>query len=100
MPHTKVFSMAFCLVFGWRVFAQSPTESAKQLSSASSQVDAQRKLSSSPTIHAASAIARYYRVICLVHLNGKGTAEDPFRPEYAPDESLPPDRMGILGWSM
>jgi len=48
---------------------------------------------------AAPADARYYRLICLVHLTGSGRPKDPVRPEYVPSA---PDlsRAGILAWSM
>ena len=43
--------------------------------------------------------ARYYRVICLVHLTGSGKHKDPVRPEYVPS-TMDSARAGIVSWSM
>jgi hypothetical protein len=43
--------------------------------------------------------ARYYRLICLVHLTGSGKHNDPIRPEFVPT-AADPTRAGILAWSM
>jgi len=37
-----------------------------------------------PVRREADATARYYRLICLVHLVGSGKHTDPIRPEYVP----------------
>jgi len=49
--------------------------------------------------HAVDPANRYHRLICLVHLTGSGTKNDPTRPEYAP-ASFDPARAGIIAWSM
>jgi len=41
--------------------------------------------------------ARYYRLICLVHLTGSGKHTDPIRPEFIPT-TVSSSRDGILGW--
>jgi hypothetical protein len=38
-------------------------------------------------------------VICLVHLTGSGTLDDPMRPEYAPAPGSAPSRAGIIAWA-
>jgi hypothetical protein len=40
--------------------------------------------------------ARYYRLICLVHLTGTGKSNDPIRPEFLPADMG--SRDGILAW--
>ena len=47
--------------------------------------------------HAVDPTASYHRLICLIHLTGKGTSADPIRPEYVPTD--PPDRSGIIAWA-
>lgn len=48
---------------------------------------------------AVPAAARYYRLICLVHLTGSGEKGDRIRPEVVGD--LPAaDRKGIVAWKM
>jgi hypothetical protein len=51
--------------------------------------------------HAVDPAQRYHRLICLVHLRGTGTAADPIRPEYVPDEEerARSKRSGILAWT-
>ena len=46
---------------------------------------------------AAPPEARYYRLICLVHLKGSGRHDDPVRPEFLPTDTT--SRDGILAWS-
>jgi hypothetical protein len=42
----------------------------------------------------------YQRVICVVPIVGKGTPDDPKRPQYAPWPPAPADaRSGIIAWS-
>jgi hypothetical protein len=48
--------------------------------------------------HAVDPAQRYYRFICLVHLNGSGKKGDEIKPEYAPAELG--SREGIIAWSM
>jgi hypothetical protein len=42
--------------------------------------------------------ARYFRLICLVHLTGSGKHNDPIRPEFVPATAAARD--GILSWSV
>jgi hypothetical protein len=48
-----------------------------------------------------SPLNMYERVLAIVPLIGKGTAQDPIRPLYAPVPSFtsPPSRTGILGYT-
>lgn len=50
--------------------------------------------------HAVDPSARYYRVICLVHLTGAGTHQDPLRPEYVPQSTDAAEKAGIVAWSI
>ena len=66
--------------------------------------------------YAIDAAHRYFRVIALVHFVGRGTPDDPIRPEFVPNDRGPKAgpavlspsaaakpgalRPGILGWSM
>ena len=43
--------------------------------------------------------ARYYRLICLVHMVGSGKENDPIRPEFVPARAAAAARDGILSWS-
>ncbi len=43
--------------------------------------------------------ARYYRLICLVHVTGSGKNGDAMRPEYLP-AAADAARQGILAWGM
>lgn len=43
--------------------------------------------------------ARYYRLICPVHLTGSGRHGDPRRPEFVPSDGKA-ERNGIIAWSM
>jgi hypothetical protein len=50
--------------------------------------------------YALDPAARYYHLICLVHLAGTGKVTDPIRPEYVPAATgADPSRKGILAWS-
>jgi hypothetical protein len=50
--------------------------------------------------HAAEPSARYYRLICLVHLTGAGNlAASAVRPEYVPT-AIDVKRQGIIAWGM
>ena len=49
--------------------------------------------------HSVEASARYYHLICLVHLTGSGRQGDPLRPQYVP-EAAAVGSSGILGWKM
>lgn len=49
--------------------------------------------------HAVDPSERYHRLICLVHLTGSGTLDDPLRPEYVPPPGSAPSRSGIIAWS-
>lgn len=51
--------------------------------------------------HAVDPSQRYHRLICLVHLVGTGTAADPIRPEFVPDEEEQArlGRSGIIAWT-
>ena len=49
--------------------------------------------------HAVNPTQGYHRVICLVHLTGSGTLDDPMRPEYAPAPSSARSRAGIIAWA-
>jgi hypothetical protein len=51
-------------------------------------------------MNAAEPTARYYRIICLVHMTGSGKHDDPLRPEYVPAVANASSRSGILAWSM
>ena len=42
--------------------------------------------------------ARYYRLICLVHLAGSGKDDDPVRPEYGTSEL--DAAHGVVAWKM
>jgi hypothetical protein len=46
---------------------------------------------------AADPSARYFRLICLVHLTGSGKREDPVRPEFV-NEYLTAEK-GVVAWS-
>jgi hypothetical protein len=48
---------------------------------------------------AADSNARYYRLVCLVHLTGSGKHDDPIRPEYVPT-TADATRQGILAWGV
>lgn len=48
--------------------------------------------------HAVDPAHRYHRLICLVHLTGSGTKEDPKKPEYVP-AAIDGSREGIIAWS-
>jgi len=48
---------------------------------------------------AAGPEARYYRLICLVHMTGSGKHTDPIRPEFVPTTATT-GRDGILAWSV
>jgi hypothetical protein len=52
-----------------------------------------------PLRHEAEPTARYYRLICLVHLVGSGKHTDPIRPEYVPS-AVDAARQGIISWSL
>jgi hypothetical protein len=41
----------------------------------------------------------FHRLICLVHLTGSGTLDDPMRPEYSPAPGSAPSRAGIIAWT-
>ena len=43
--------------------------------------------------------ARYYRLICLVHLTGSGRHGDPRRPDFVPSDGKA-ERNGIIAWSV
>jgi hypothetical protein len=49
--------------------------------------------------HAADPSQRYHHLICLVHLAGSGTLDDPMRPEYAPAAGATPSRAGIIAYT-
>jgi hypothetical protein len=49
--------------------------------------------------HSVEASARYYHLICLVHLTGSGLKGDPILPEYVP-AAANVSRSGILAWKM
>jgi hypothetical protein len=49
--------------------------------------------------HAVDPTQGFHRLICLVHMTGKGTNDDPKRPEYVPGTAPDPSRSGILAWS-
>lgn len=49
--------------------------------------------------HAVDPAARYHRLICLVHLTGSGTHDDPARPEYVPSSGAAASRSGIIAWA-
>jgi hypothetical protein len=53
---------------------------------------------SSAPRRAADTNARYYRLICLVHLTGTGKVGDPIRPEYVPTVA-DATRQGIVAWA-
>ncbi len=53
----------------------------------------------SPAQRAVPPEARYFRLICLVHLTGSGKRGDPVRPEYVPTMA-DSSRLGIISWSM
>jgi hypothetical protein len=49
--------------------------------------------------HAVDPTQGFHRLICLVHLTGSGTLDDPMRPEYAPAPGSAPSRAGIIAWT-
>jgi hypothetical protein len=49
--------------------------------------------------HAVDPTQGFHRLICLVHLTGSGTLDDPMRPEYAPAPGSAHSRAGIIAWA-
>jgi len=49
--------------------------------------------------HAIDPTQGLHCLICLVHLTGSGTLDDPRRPEYAPAPGAARSRAGIIAWA-
>jgi hypothetical protein len=49
--------------------------------------------------HAVDPTQGFHRLICLVHLTGSGTLDDPMRPEYVPPPGAASSRAGIIAWA-
>jgi hypothetical protein len=49
--------------------------------------------------HAVAPTQRYHRLICLVHLTGSGTKDDPQTAEYVPAAIDVASRSGIIAWA-
>jgi hypothetical protein len=89
---TWLSAVSLCIVFN---FAAAGQNSGTQTPVAGTPV---AKTPKSAASRAVDLTNRYHRLICLVHLTGSGTAQDPRRPEYAP-VSIDAGRQGIIAWS-
>jgi hypothetical protein len=69
-----------------------------QADAAHTAIPAAAAVSAAPR-RAAEPNARYYRLICLVHVTGSGKVGDPVRPEYVPTVA-DATRQGIVAWAV